>query len=193
SYESLLSFLFSCYAHHRYLHSFPTRRSSDLVDSVRKQTYQNLEIIIVDDCSKDGTHEYLEEIKKQDSRIRYFIKEKNSGACVSRNIAIEHATGEFITGLDDDDYFINNRIEIFLSHWSNEYKCLFSNLLLRRNSKIQRSNYKFAMKDIVSSNDLLKVNYIGNQIFTKTKFMKNIHGFDPKMQVWQDLECWYRI
>ena len=163
------------------------------VESVRQQTYQNLEIIIVDDCSKDSTHEYLDEISKQDSRIKYFIKEKNSGACVSRNIAIENAKGEFITGLDDDDYFMNNRIEVFLSHWSNKYKCLFSNLLLKKNSKIQRSNYKFAMKDIVSSNDLLKVNYIGNQIFTKTKFMQNIQGFDPKMQVWQDLECWYRI
>src|SRR5690606_1394413 len=84
------------------------------VESVRQQTYQNLDIIIVDDCSKDSTHEYLKEITKQDSRIRYFIKEKNSGACVSRNIAIENARGDFITGLDDDDYFLNSRIEFFL-------------------------------------------------------------------------------
>lgn len=86
------------------------------VESVRQQTYQNLEIIIVDDCSNDNTHGYLEEITKRDSRIRYFIKEKNSGACVSRNIAIDNAKGEFITGLDDDDYFLKNRIAEFITY-----------------------------------------------------------------------------
>src|SRR5690606_27763972 len=90
------------------------------VDSVRNQTYKNLEIIIVDDCSKDSTHEYLAEISKKDSRIKYFIKEKNSGACVSRNIAIKNAKGDFITGLDDDDYFTLDRVEIFVKSWDSQ-------------------------------------------------------------------------
>ncbi|WP_160243650.1 glycosyltransferase [Acinetobacter indicus] len=163
------------------------------VDSVRKQTYKNLEIIIVDDCSKDGTHEYLEEISKQDSRIQYFIKEKNSGACISRNIAIENAKGKFITGLDDDDYFMNNRIEEFVKNWDDKFKCIFSNLLLKKTENTFRSNYRLAMKDIVRGEDLLKANFIGNQIFTKSNYLKEIQGFDSKMQVWQDLECWYRV
>ncbi|WP_158650917.1 glycosyltransferase family 2 protein, partial [Acinetobacter indicus] len=99
------------------------------VKSVQEQTYHNLEIIIVDDCSTDGTHEYLEKVSKEDKRVRYFLKEKNSGACVSRNIAIKNSKGEFITGLDDDDYFERNRIEIFLHKWfsySEKYIALFS-------------------------------------------------------------------
>lgn len=163
------------------------------VESVRQQTYQNLEIIIVDDCSKDGTHEYLEEIKKQDSRIRYFIKEKNSGACVSRNIAIENAKGEFITGLDDDDYFLENRLETFINEWSDKDICLFSNISYKRSANSFQSNYRQAMKTLVSQKDLLKANHIGNQVFTKTKNLKDLGGFDPHMQVWQDLELWYRL
>lgn len=163
------------------------------VESVRQQTYQNLEIIIVDDCSNDGTHEYLDEISKQDSRIRYFIKEKNSGACVSRNIAIENANGEFITGLDDDDYFINKRIEVFIRNWSDEYSCIFSNSFIKVNNNKLISNKRLAMKKVVEYLDLIKVNQIGNQVFTKTIYLKNIGGFDTKLKMWQDLECWFRL
>ena len=49
------------------------------------------------------------------------------------------------------------------------------------------------MKDIVKSEDLLKANFIGNQIFTKTEYLQKVGGFDSQMHVWQDLECWYRI
>lgn len=163
------------------------------VKSVQNQTYQNLEIIIVDDCSTDGTQEYLARLAKEDKRVRYFVKEKNSGACVSRNIAIENAKGEFITGLDDDDYFFKNRISRFIEDWSDDFSCLFSNLKFKINENYERSNYRFSMKNIVNPKDLLKANHIGNQIFTRTKLLKKINGFDPKMQVWQDLECWYRI
>jgi len=163
------------------------------VESVCNQTYKNLEIIVVDDCSTDGTQKYLEQLAKEDSRVRYFLKEKNSGACVSRNIAIENAKGEFITGLDDDDYFIGNRIQYFIQNWTDKYSCLFSNIKVKKTESLQRTNYRLAMKDIVRQKDLLKANHIGNQIFTRTSSLRKIKGFDPNMQVWQDLECWYRM
>ena len=160
------------------------------VESVRQQTYQNLEIIIVDDCSNDNTHGYLEEITKRDSRIRYFIKEKNSGACVSRNIAIENAKGEFITGLDDDDYFLKDRLELFVKEVKNEDDILFTNLSVLENGGIK---YVKKYKIKVGAIDLLYNNYIGNQVFIKTAILKNCKGFDSKMRVWQDLEAWFNI
>lgn len=163
------------------------------VKSVQDQTYQNLEIIIVDDCSTDGTHEYLEQLAKEDNRVRYFLKEKNSGACVSRNIAIENATGEFITGLDDDDYFIENRIQVFLDNWDEEFSGLCSYSYVKESSGQIKSNKRIALKNFISQKSLLKANHIGNQIFTKKNYMKSILGFDKNMKVWQDLECWYRL
>lgn len=163
------------------------------VKSVQDQTYQNLEIIIVDDCSTDGTQEFLPQLANEDQRIRYFIKEQNSGACVSRNIAIENSTGAFITGLDDDDYFKENRIKEFVDNWEDKYNLLFSNLLYKKSENNFQTNYRFAMKNIVSQKDLLKANHIGNQIFTKTEKLKGNGGFDSNMLVWQDLECWYRV
>lgn len=163
------------------------------IGSVQCQTHQNFEVLIVDDGSVDGTREYLKEIAKEDTRIRYFLKEKNSGACISRNIAIEHALGEFITGLDDDDYFCKNRLKTFLEEWKVNDIGLFSNIVIKRNKDKFVSNYRYAMKDQVEQKDLLKANHIGNQIFTKTNYLKDLGGFDPNMKVWQDLELWYRL
>lgn len=167
------------------------------VDSVRKQTYKNLEIIIVDDCSKDGTHEYLEEISKQDSRIQYFIKQKNSGACVSRNIAIKNAKGEFITGLDDDDYFLKNRIELFVNKalLNSDIGFYTSNIIKISEVKfVQPSLFNvFKILGINSARKLLKQNFIGNQVFLKTSIMREAGGFDDNLKAWQDLECWYNL
>ena len=59
------------------------------INSVINQTYDNWELIIVDDCSNDNTDEVVESIR--DRRIRYFKNEKNSGAAVSRNKALKEA------------------------------------------------------------------------------------------------------
>lgn len=172
----------------------PTYNRVDLlkraVESVRNQTYTNLEIIIVDDCSTDETHQYLKEVSNLDKRIRYFIKEKNSGACVSRNIAIENASGEYITGLDDDDYFLNRRIESFVEKisWLEEYKFLFSNMKIEKNKVIKLQGS--CKPNNISFEHLLYANYVGNQIFCKTSDMQIVGGFDESLKAWQDIECW---
>lgn len=171
----------------------PTYNRVDLlkraVESVRQQTYQNLEIIIVDDCSTDNTHQYLEEVSKQDSRIRYFIKEKNSGACVSRNIAIANAKGEFITGLDDDDYFLNSRISDFLKY-AKINKILFSHYI--EIDKFNKYRKIKSLKKSIMWKDLLFYNYIGNQIFFH-KDLKEVLLYDYKLNILQDLEAWLNI
>lgn len=162
------------------------------VESVRNQTYQNLEIIIVDDCSTDGTQDYLVQLSKEDSRIRYFFKEKNSGACVSRNIAIENANGEFITGLDDDDYYEKNRILRFIEHWNDENIFLYTSYCIKRKNKTYKQGTFFVKKNI-NLRDLLTHNYVGNQIFCKTSTLIEVNGFDQNLRMWQDYDCWFRI
>lgn len=168
------------------------------VESVRSQSYQNLEIIIVDDCSTDGTQQYLADLAKKNPRVRYFLKEKNSGACASRNIAINNANGEYITGLDDDDIFLPNRISSFIEHihkYDMDKVILFSGYKcgLSTEIKIRNKIRLFLSKKIVHQQDLILSNYIGNQIFVKTHLLKENEGFDENFKMWQDLECWYRL
>ena len=166
------------------------------VQSVLNQTYKNFEIIIVDDNSSDGTQDFLVGLTKVDSRIRYFFKDKNSGACVSRNIAINLAQGELITGLDDDDYFLPHRLEFFLDYWVNK-KREDSIALFTSNIKSEKSNqakeHSLFSKKYFKKDDLLFANYVGNQIFTETKTLRQVSGFDESFCMWQDLELWYRV
>ena len=161
------------------------------VDSVLSQSYENFELIIVDDCSTDGTQEYLKNLVSIDSRIKYFLKEKNSGACASRNIAIENANGQFITGLDDDDYFLSDRLERFIKCWhSKPY-----NNIIALTSGYQQSNTSSLRNKpmLIKQKDLLFGNFVGNQIFTETKTLQYLKGFDANLKMWQDLDMWYRV
>jgi len=81
------------------------------IESVLKQYYQNWEIIIADDCSKDGTTEIVEDYKKKDSRIFYIRLPKNRGAAVARNKAIEKASGEYLAFLDSDDLWYPEKLK----------------------------------------------------------------------------------
>lgn len=162
------------------------------VESVCNQTYKNLEIIVVDDCSTDGTQEYLAKLAKEDSRVRYFLKEKNSGACVSRNIAISNARGGYITGLDDDDYFKPNRVFDFIEKIKTceDNAIIFTNYIVKDDIKETITNCNI---EKVKLHNLLVNNYIGNQIFTKTENLRKEHGFDEALEIWQDIDFWIRL
>ncbi|MDE5619208.1 MAG: glycosyltransferase family 2 protein [Ruminococcus sp.] len=80
------------------------------VCSVLNQTYKDIEVIVVDDCSSDNTREVIESIN--DERLRYYCLEENSGACVARNKGIELAKGEYIAFQDSDDEWLPNKLEI---------------------------------------------------------------------------------
>lgn len=165
------------------------------IKSVLNQTYSNIELIVVDDCSIDGTQDYLKEISSNDSRVRYFFKEKNSGACVSRNIAIRNAHGYFITGLDDDDYFEKNRIQSFVDAWKikkNDTVALSSLYAIKNTNSFLYGKRIFRNKTN-KFNDMFLTNPVGNQIFTETETLRKIGGFDENLKCWQDLECWLRI
>lgn len=91
----------------------PTYKRSKLVrraiDSVRNQTYQNTEILVVDDCSPDDTRESVTTIP--DKRIRYIRHDINRGLPAVRNTGIRSSHGELIAFLDDDDEWTNDKLE----------------------------------------------------------------------------------
>ncbi len=81
------------------------------LDSVQAQTYQNWEMIIVDDRSQDNTKEIVEEYMKTDSRIKYHLLDVNSGAAVARTTAMKLAQGSYMAFLDSDDIWMPDKLE----------------------------------------------------------------------------------
>lgn len=87
---------------------------SRCVHSITAQTYQHLEILLVDDGSTDGTGELCDRLGAEDERIRVFHKE-NGGSSSARNLGLVHATGEYIGFVDSDDYIESDMYELLLS------------------------------------------------------------------------------
>ena len=83
------------------------------VRSLTSQTYKNLEILLVNDGSKDGSLEKCRELAAQDDRIKVFHKE-NGGASSARNLGLRHATGEYIGFCDADDFHDDDRFETLI-------------------------------------------------------------------------------
>lgn len=79
------------------------------INSVIKQTYDNWELIIVDDCSTDNTDAVVQKIN--DRRIKYIKNDKNSGAAISRNRALREAQGRWIAFLDSDDLWEPDKLQ----------------------------------------------------------------------------------
>ena len=80
----------------------------EAIKSVLMQTYDNVEIIVIDDCSSDNTKEIVEKFKSD--KIIYYKNEKNKGCGINRKEGLaKYATGEYIIFLDDDDKFIDEK------------------------------------------------------------------------------------
>ncbi len=83
----------------------------EAIESALNGTHRNLEILVIDDGSTDGTENIVTDMAEKDQRIKYYKNPKNLGAYKSRNLMLEAATGQFIAFLDSDDTWEPNKLE----------------------------------------------------------------------------------
>ena len=81
------------------------------IDSVIAQTYENWELIIVDDCSTDDTLTVIKEYSQTDTRIKWYKLKHNSGAAIARNTAVDKAKGVYLAFLDSDDLWKTEKLQ----------------------------------------------------------------------------------
>ncbi len=77
---------------------------NECIDSVLRQTFEDFEVICVDDCSSDNSVEIIKEYSKKDNRVRLLQNKQNSGPGASRNLGVDNAKGKYIFFLDSDDF-----------------------------------------------------------------------------------------
>ncbi|PKF61725.1 glycosyl transferase family 2 [Psychromonas sp. psych-6C06] len=162
------------------------------INSVLMQTYQNIEIIVSDDGSKDNTKAVVSNLMKQYHNIRYTRNDESRGANHARNKALAMAKGEFITGLDDDDLFTPTRVAFFVLNWDDEYSFICDNFVNSKKLEM-KPHYEKTTNHIITLSEMLFCNMASNQIFTKTSRLKKINGFNENLRRLQDWDCWLRM
>ncbi|RAK23643.1 glycosyltransferase involved in cell wall biosynthesis [Flavobacterium aquaticum] len=162
---------------------------AETIQSVQNQTYQNWEMIIVDDGSSDETETVVLSIIENDSRIQFHKLSQNSGPAVARNTGIEKASGDYMTFIDADDIwfptFIENNIktiqETGIPFVFSSYK--------RANEQLEFVYSDFIVPNKVSYTDILK----SNSISCLTAFLdikKLGKKYMPLIRKRQDMGLW---
>lgn len=169
------------------------------VKSVLSQTYSHLELIVVNDypSNKALVSEIAEMLEKlYDGRVKYIVQEKNSGACKARNTGILHSSGSFIGFLDDDDEWIENKLEEQLRCFSQQEVGIvysaFYNVLPGSNAEQYTSR---GTKSGYLLDDLLWKNCVGgtSNPLIKRKVFEDCGLFDEELLSSQDYDMWIRI
>lgn len=146
------------------------------IESIVKQTYKSLEIILVDDGSPDHCPQMCDEWKSRDSRIKVIHKE-NAGLGMARNTGIENAKGEFICFFDSDDYIALDTIEktVGLARKYNAEIVTFGFSSVDYNGKVIQSCIPETIKEVFSGKEV-ESTYLPDMIAeVKTSKNKGLH------------------
>lgn len=170
------------------------------IDSVLNQTYKDVEVIIVDDNNPDSEDRVkLEKIMSryaEDDRVKYLKHPKNKNGAAARNTGIKACNGKYITFLDDDDFFLRNRIEelVYLLDNDSSYDGAYTSVVTISNKAI--TDVSFANKegnlmyDVLIQNSFFKT---GSNMFFRATAIKEIGDFDERFLRHQDLEYMVRF
>lgn len=168
------------------------------VNSVTNQTYKNIELLVVDDASDDGTDIYGKELCKIGINYIRINKDQSKGGNYARNVGIKASTGEFVAFLDDDDYWLPDKIERQVKY-ANEHPdvgMIYGGLSYEFDHKIL--NYKSLPNPEFQGNLIDKEMFISPfastiTLFVKRSLLQEIGGFDENMRYWQEYELEIRL
>lgn len=168
------------------------------VKSVLDQTFQDFEIIIVDDGSTDNTKEVAEKLKKEDSRIKYFWQKNSGGPPAPKNKGIRNSCGEYVACLDSDDEWMKDKLkkQLTLFEKSDNSKLGFvgCNILMIDVLNNKTVEYKIPRHKDVFKNSLISC-YIWScsNVMIKRSVLDDVGFFDEGVRFADDKELWIRI
>lgn len=161
---------------------------SDAIQSVQKQTFNDWELIIINDCSTDLSAKIINEFISSDKRIKYLITQISTGYPSDvRNIGIENASGRYIAFLDCDDLWKPSKLEKQIPLFDNQNVAVVFSWYLKMDKDGNQHNKIIKSPTTVNFKKLLNGNVIGNLtgIYDTQKvgkvFQKHIHHEDYLM------------
>lgn len=169
--------------------------------SIMKQTYTNLEIIVVNDGSTDNSEKIILNLARIDSKIKY-IKKENEGLSSARNLAISKATGKYICFVDSDDWIEPEHIEkLVMANLFNDSEIAISNIAYVFKDGTYRKRTPLIIKQDVVNNktcfcDLLESNgfrfHAVNKLYQTELYINNSINY-PVGKIYEDVFTTYKL
>ena len=181
--NELVSIITPCYNSEEFL--------DECISSVLNQTYQNWEMLIVDDNSSDNSSILINSYSKKDERIKPLYLNDNIGAAMARNKAISKAKGKYMAFLDSDDIWLPEKLEVQINFMKkNNYSFVFSSYSVISDN--EKSKYTISVPGKITYKSYLKNTIIGclTVMLDKEKF-KNIKM--PNLRSSQDMATWLNL
>ena len=155
------------------------------VDSILKQTYENFELILIDDGSPDNCSQMCDELSEKDSRIKV-IHQENQGLSAARNSGIKIAKGNYLTFIDSDDWISNTMFEDLINLIKEKNADIsICNFIVTDGNAIYKKNTKAEEKLLYSKDEFMKIilrvnsnrciHYAWGKLYKKDVIEKNEH------------------
>ena len=182
--EKLISIIIPVYNTEKYLEK--------CIKSVLNQSIKNIEVILIDDGSTDGSGIICDKYAKIDNRI-IVIHQENKGVSTARNAGIQKSTGEYIGFVDADDYIESNMFEILCNNINNcNSDIVICNYNLIKKNKVQGKNFR-NIKEIITREKFLYNmanntfnGFLWNKLYKKSIILKNNLKLDEKISYCED-------
>lgn len=164
----------------------------ETLKSVINQTFSDFEVIIVNDCSTDNSLRVIEEIAKEDVRIKVFSNEKNNGVAATRMKGVSEAKSDYIAFLDADDVWKPTKLEKqidFILKNNAEFVYTGYDFI---NGNGDSLNIKFSVKETSTYNSILKQNCISSSTVIIKKLIIERYPME-RSELVEDILCWLKI
>lgn len=174
---------------------------SDSIQSVLSQSYTNWELLIIDDHSKDTTIQVVQNFIAIDNRIQLLKLPKNGGLSNARNVGINASQGEFLTFLDADDLWHENKLEVQIELHTHDPSCRIShtnyNYLIDGEIKSRRLGQIFDFFYLKSGKLYPQILYKNNiailSVMVERELVLSSNGFDSGLWAFEDQDLWIKI
>lgn len=169
---------------------------AETLQSVLAQTYQNWELLIINDGSTDNTAEIAEQYRQHDRRIRLY-SQPNQGVSAARNLGVELAQGELIAFLDADDRWLPEKLATHVGHLAANPSIgvSFAKVRYLRANGTPTSLIATASLVDIQSWDFIYANptITTSNVVIRKEIFQQLRGFDPTMSYSEDMDLFFRI
>ncbi len=165
------------------------------IDSVLKQSFSDLELIVIDDGSTDNTQALIEEKYKNEPRLRYVYQE-NTGQSGARNHGLTYAVGNYICFIDSDNLWLPNKLEVQLKVFASnpDVDIVYGDIITidETGKELHRNNMRRLSGYIAG--DLMKDNFVSmNTALARRECFETLGGMSGQVAVADDYDLWLRF